>query len=461
MNQVFSITNSESEVNFEINKETIFQLFKQSLSEKDTKVRQKIESQINLLNSNFISFINTVHQILIDQNYSSEESIVLMIVVFLKNSVSHNLEMSFYKKNNNDMLTLLQGLMPIVCLTGYANKRISDSLEQILTTLLKSQAILGNEQILKMMIDHVCLNYSNNPCLEAMINVCMMTFNVMNADSKNNIFSSLVNSTTKNILLMVKIYTEESLSKITSLDENTIQTYCRLIVLKKKFFELLFLTSMKLRKINNLNSNFKEEFINSYLSFAVEAIEYETQGRSFMSFTNNHLIDSSINGMKGKAFMWISMLIQYDGTEIIQHPKLVEISISLFKLITSGFKYIIKNHMTYLSKMTNNASNKELQDNEYSFIIFQANLFLSRVLIREPLHTTMINNIKEFVFEIILPMIISTTNEYIIMKTDGEAHHGFNIDLLGDYVIFLNRMIKAIKPQLHLFYSNSLKNMMD
>lgn len=32
-------------------------------------------------------------------------------------------------------------------------------------------------------------------------------------------------------------------------------------------------------------------------------------------------------------------------------------------------------------------------------------------------------------------MIISTKEENLRMLTDGEAHHSFNIDILGDFVI--------------------------
>jgi hypothetical protein len=97
--------------------------------------------------------------------------------------------------------------------------------------------------------------------------------------------------------------------------------------------------------------------------------------------------------MKGKAFMWISMLIQYDGNDEIFHPKLIEKSISLFSVISEGLKYLVKNHLEYLSKM-NNLDN-EYSDNEYNSIIFQANLFLSRILIREPMVSTMMPRIKE------------------------------------------------------------------
>jgi hypothetical protein len=47
---------------------------------------------------------------------------------------------------------------------------------------------------------------------------------------------------------------------------------------------------------------------------------------------------------------------------------------------------------------------------------------------------------------------MSTHSEYLRMKTEGDQHHTFNIDILGDFVSFsyffnFFRQIKVIKLQ--------------
>lgn len=42
-------------------------------------------------------------------------------------------------------------------------------------------------------------------------------------------------------------------------------------------------------------------------------------------------------------------------------------------------------------------------------------------------------------------MIMSTQSEYLRMKTEGEAHHTFNIDILGDFVSFNNYIISFLQ----------------
>ena len=215
----------------------------------------------------------------------------------------------------------------------------------------------------------------------------------MNANINNDVFLSLVGQTKLVMDFMMK-YITDLLNSITSINSTTeLDFICRVFDLKKNFFEILFLVSMKLKKLDKLHSEIKETFINCYIDFAISTIQYESQNRSFISFTNNKKIDCAVNSMKGKAFMWISMLIQYDGNDEIFHPKLIEKSISLFSIISEGLKYLVKNHLDYLSKM-NNLDN-DYSDNEYNSVIFQANLFLSRILIREPMVSTMMPRIKE------------------------------------------------------------------
>ena len=439
-----------NESNIEFDKNEILELFSRVKKETDNAKRQELEKTIKILKQNVLGLVDVSTKILLDPSIPKDSNVHL-VLINLKNVLEKKIENReiTYK---HDIVILLEKLFPIINLIGHFDKKINEIIGLIFSIILKSGHVCSDSKSLGELMLKCLENFKNERSIETFRSLYYIIYNIFNADIPDSVFLNLV-SIAKNSLDAFAEYTNQVLVGITSIgNESEIEYFTTVIDLKKKFFEILFLTSMKLKKADKFSGDNKNEFIICYLDYSIDSISYESRDGSIISFTGNKQIDSAINGMKEKSFMWISMLIQYESTDAIYHEKLIEKSILLFKLITDTFKFLIKNKMGYLAKMS--GISNEFTDNEYNSIIFQANLFLSRVLIREPMISTMVSNIKEFLFEIIIPMVITTESEYLKMKTDGENHHGFFIDILGDYVshflfniillIFFS-LIKAIK----------------
>lgn len=382
--------NQQTNFNLNINNEQDVILFFQQLStETNPDKRKLLEAQVMQLEVQLIPLIEVLWKILNTKAQSSSLSIIL----FIKNSInkSNDLKTSKDKEYN---INIIKAFLPIFKQSGYYAKNISDNICEIFSSILKNPHIASDTTIQSELFNHMVSDLNSNHSVENSLSVFNIVFTLLNANITNSCFLALIEKS-KHTLDFIMLCVNEHLKNITKIDnENDIAQYTKIISLKRNFFELLFLISMKLKKQNKLVDETKDSLLNSYLNYAYETIIYESQNSSFMSFTQNKDIDCSINSLKAKAFMWISMLIQYDGTEEVSHPDLIEKGKNLFGVINEGFKYIIKNHIDYLQNMDSDDSSK-YNDYEYSNIIFQANLFLSRILIRKPFINTMINRIKE------------------------------------------------------------------
>lgn len=374
------------------NKYTIIELFKQSHTETDNAIRSQLENKIIKLSEDISLMIKLASEIMQDPELIVQEGAILALIIFIKNNITIKIE-NRGLMDKDKLIEIMISFFPIFQCSGYMTKKIQDVISTCLNSLLKSPIISTDFEMINDLFKQITRNAENEQSIEKLSSIYLVVYNCMNANINNDVFLSLVGQTKLVMDFMMK-YITDLLNSITSINSTTeLDFICRVFDLKKNFFEILFLVSMKLKKLDKLHSEIKETFINCYIDFAISTIQYESQNRSFISFTNNKKIDCAVNSMKGKAFMWISMLIQYDGNDEIFHPKLIEKSISLFSIISEGLKYLVKNHLDYLSKM-NNLDN-DYSDNEYNSVIFQANLFLSRILIREPMVSTMMPRIKE------------------------------------------------------------------
>lgn len=384
---------ADEKIQFNVhNKYTIIELFKQSHTETDNAIRSQLENKIIKLSEDIPLMIKLASEIMQDPELIVQEGAILALIIFIKNNITIKIE-NRGLMDKDKLIEIMISFFPIFQCSGYMTKKIQDVISTCLNSLLKSPIISTDFEMINDLFKQITRNAENEQSIEKLSSIYLVVYNCMNANINNDVFLSLVGQTKLVMDFMMK-YITDLLNSITSINSTTeLDFICRVFDLKKNFFEILFLVSMKLKKLDKLHSEIKETFINCYIDFAISTIQYESQNRSFISFTNNKKIDCAVNSMKGKAFMWISMLIQYDGNDEIFHPKLIEKSISLFSIISEGLKYLVKNHLDYLSKM-NNLDN-DYSDNEYNSVIFQANLFLSRILIREPMVSTMMPRIKE------------------------------------------------------------------
>lgn len=139
--------------------------------------------------------------------------------------------------------------------------------------------------------------------------------------------------------------------------------------------DFLFLSILKLKRMEVLE-NCKEIFINKFIPFSIEMVSLD----NLISFTGNTEYDSMVNSMKAKSFQFISFLIQNEQTTI--PPTFLEHLTKILLPSITGLSVVINEKLDYLSQM--HKDSKEFPDSNHDILLFQIMLFLSRVLIREP-----------------------------------------------------------------------------
>lgn len=373
----------------------LIELFNSIRVETNKEKRHELERMINNLKFSYKQFINAIYTIMTNQELQTKTnfSTILLMLTQLKNFLPEILDRLGGK--DKEIIELVNIFLPIICLSGYFNKQISDVINECLNKLLKNPFISKSEQMIFLLLDYFLNQALNNTTYENVFVLFQTSHTILNADIEISIFLNSYERA-KGIINHIHVFIQKNLEIMpTPSNQNELDFFIKILTLKRSLFEIIFMLCMKLKRNNKFSDHVKEEFIDKYLEYAIECSQFEFDKNEikFLHISENSNFDKVVNAMKGKSLMWISMLIQYDGSETISNYRLINCAMRLFEYITNGFKYIIRNNLDYLSRINSNLKD-ETKDNEYNTLVFQACLFLSRVLIREPLVSTMVSNIK-------------------------------------------------------------------
>jgi hypothetical protein len=143
--------------------------------------------------------------------------------------------------------------------------------------------------------------------------------------------------------------------------------------------DFLFLCVLKLKRMEIIE-NCKEIFVNKFLPFTLELINLD---KTLISFTGNNEYDSKVNSMKAKSFQFISFLLQNEGSVISN--LLLEHLTAIIPQSISGLSIFVSERLDYLSQMSKDSA--DFPDSNFDILLFQIMLFLSRVLVRDPVMT--------------------------------------------------------------------------
>jgi hypothetical protein len=326
--------------------------------------------------------------ILPDPEYN-DRSTKLAVCAFLKNVIKNKLE----KKQNNEK-ELGEILLHLVTLSLKCNEGGSTQIQEqlnIVIGMIVSRPEHQNLETFTKLIEFVdsLLDKKDIPQLASSI----LIIQVMIAVPIKVHYMQEVFSKTRQCIHVLNEIANDYLGRFTALNSSTdIELFLKLVLIKRVFYELLFLITIKLKKSELLPVSLNEELINSYLEDACSTILFQSEASSFISFSGSKEVDCALNLMKCKSFMWISILIQNEGNEI-KNKALIEKCMRLFLSVVAGFKVVLANKYEYISLMSKD--DVKCPDNDYSTIIFQANLFISRLLVREPIVNNMNKHIKE------------------------------------------------------------------
>ena len=165
---------------------------------------------------------------------------------------------------------------------------------------------------------------------------------------------------------------------------------------------------------------------------------------SLIVFNSDENKYSEINQMKSKIFQFMSLIIQasslrkknYDDEDknIIEDAELIEIINKLIKLIVDSFQDILssKEKFYFLRKY------KDIDEEEDSFnaLLFQICVFLNRCLVREPIKSQFSEHMRQFLLNIIFPLIITISEEEMnFLEMEVEDYHGYIESITYDFKI--------------------------
>lgn len=151
-----------------------------------------------------------------------------------------------------------------------------------------------------------------------------------------------------------------------------------------------------------------------------------------------------INNMKSKIFQFLSYILQLSTSEekeyeedkiyIINNKDLEKITNNLINLIIKSLDNILQNKNKFLlSRKYDN----EMNENEdcYNILLYQICIFLSRALIREPIKSEFKTKIKQFLLNILFPIIITVDEEIKYAEDDPEGYHEYLNHITSEFKI--------------------------
>lgn len=366
----------------------IFEMFRLTFTETNSQKRNDIEAKLKFFEEKPLDLLNFVVHILPNSEFN-DRSTKLSVCAFLKNVIKGKLDKRLnFEKELGEVLNILVPLS-LKCSQAGSNQ-IQEQLNLIIGMIV-SRPEFQSLETFNRLIEYVdsLLDKKDIPQLASSI----LIIQVLIAAPIKVLYVQEVFSKARQCIHILNEIANDYLSRFTAFSSSTdIELFLKLVLIKRIFYELLFLMTIKLKKSEILTATLTEELISQYLDDACSTVLFQSETSSFISFTGLKEIDSALNLMKCKSFMWISILIQNEGIEI-KNKTLVEKCMRLFFSVVAGFKIVLTTKYDYISLMTKD--DIKYPDNDYSTLIFQANLFISRLLVREPIVNNMNKHIKE------------------------------------------------------------------
>ena len=161
-------------------------------------------------------------------------------------------------------------------------------------------------------------------------------------------------------------------------------------------------------------------------------------------FGSNQKLCYEMNHMKSKAIQFLSFITQIstveekfmdeDSKNSINDKELKELLIKLIYSIVNTFEDILNNEnkFNFLRKYTGEFND---EDDCYNMVLFQICVFLTRSLIREPIKTQFSGHMKQFLLNMLFPMIVTIDDEQNFAETDPEGYHQYINDITSMFKI--------------------------
>ena len=156
-------------------------------------------------------------------------------------------------------------------------------------------------------------------------------------------------------------------------------------------------------------------------------------------FNKDEKICFELNLMKSKAIQFISLIIQIstlkeekmneEEINYLGDKDLQKMISDLITLIINSFQDILNNKekFNFIKRYTGELDDK---GDSYNSLLFQICVFLTRGLVREPIKSNFSGNIRQFLLNILFPLIVTIEDENIFLETDSDGYHQYINDII-------------------------------
>ena len=437
----------------------IYMLLEETFTSKETK---KIKEARNKLNEIFKDIKSSVELLFIALAYKQIGG--REIPLDIHKSVAIYLKNLFYAQKNFESNEIYNYILKIFDLIFNKSKNnpnllnisIFNSFQTMITALLSSKQILEDNQDYITQLFDILYNSIKNTSPENFLEIAKSVILLI-----SSLFTSKSAKTDNYELLITKYY-----MPIIDIIFLNVPKY---LIPKENIYNIEFLNILKLL-FDGFYSNlsrvrgtlplekrkeismklFKEygtycfELIHLSPNFDEQTTQKYIKPNPIIVFNSNEKLCYEINHMKSKAIQFLSFITQistieekYADEDIknnINDKELKELLIKLIYSIVNTFEDILNNEnkFNFLRKY-----NGELNDEEdcYNMLLFQICVFLTRSLIREPIKSQFSGHMKQFLLNMLFPMIVTIDDEKIFAETDPEGYHQYINDITSVFKI--------------------------
>jgi hypothetical protein len=441
----------------------VLSLLEESFKGKETKKINEAKNRLQqiLEVSNGLSYGITLLLEALKINSFNNKTISLdihkSIVIYLKNI--------FFKNNtfnSEELFGYLINIMNILFMHRNNNPNLSNPIiinvfQNIISIILSSKSIIEKknqnylEQILENLLKILKSETKENFLQTAKIGI-LLTNTLLGTKSANgdnyeqileNYYMPIVNIIFSNVSNYIdpknNIYNNE------------------FIVVLKLLFDGFYSNLTKTRSFYNATKRkeIASKFFKEYGSYSFELIQImplfdEETAKKYgkpnpiIVFNIDEDKYSEMNHMKSKAIQFLSFITQVSTLEeknmeeekdFINDKELVELINKIIVLIVKTFEDILNNKEKYFFLRKYKEDMKE-EDDSYNILLFQICVFLTRCLVREPIKTEFSVHMKQFLLNILFPMIVTVIeDEENFLEIEPDLYHNFMIDISNVYKI--------------------------
>ena len=431
----------------------IYSLLEETFKGKDTKKIKEAMLKLNEIFSDFKSSINILFIALSTKIISGKEislDIHKSVALFLKNLFFANNIL-----NPEEIFSCIKQIFDLIFNKSKENPHLNENsivetFLDMIKTLLNSERLLGNRdyiiQLFKILLNNL-KNVSKENYLQIAKNVILLSSSLLSSErADSDIYEQLINDYYIPIINNIFFNVPNYLNPKSNIYNIEFITIIRLLL--DGFFPNL----LKLKGFypNDKVKEISMKFFREYGTYCFELIQLmpqldeETKNKygnlnPIIVFNKDEKICYELNFMKSKAIQFLSLIIQIatlkeknmneDESNFLIDKEMQKMFTDLITLIINTFQDILSNKekFNFIKKYTGEIYDKE---DSYNAVLFQICVFLTRSLIREPIKTTFSGNMRQFLLNILFPLIVTIEDEKIFLETDSEGYHQYLNDII-------------------------------